>query len=452
MVKITFATGSTRHSDDVGFSPQRLVNFYASPSPDGKSPAILRSVLGQESFADSGIGFLRAISTVNGVIYAVASGTLYSVSSGGITSALGSIPDDPVTTISGNGSNVTVAAGGQYFVWDGSALTQPTAGAFSSFGTVALIDQRTIITEKDGARFQWSDLADPSTLDALNFATNETRNDDTLIVKSNGRELWFFGQESIEIWYNTGQSAENAFARINGGALDTGILAANLSVKFDDGIFFIGDDRIAYITSGMSVAPVSSAPVNTAISESTPTHCFYYEDRGHKFCCIRFSDRPAWCFDVSTGVWHERSSGVDLGAWDVVGATKAYGDWYCGTSGGDVLKMTRNNQDVSYPLRRTAISRSLYLDGAQFSVASLELLGKFGESSLGRDAEVMMRISKDGGRTWGEEMRRSLGTVGERLTRAVFRSLGRQRDFSIEVAVTDTSDINIYADVNVKVT
>lgn len=453
MTKVTFVSQSSRADDAVAFSPERLINLYPETAPEAaKGALLLRSELGQVAFAELGIGALRAMSTVNGVIYAVGSGKLFSVSSGGTVSMLAVLEDDPVTTIDGNGTDVVITANGNYYVWDGAAISQPGGGAFDNEGTVSFIDQRTIITEKDGARFEWTDVADAKSRDALNVASNESKNDNTLRVLADRRELWFFGGESIEIWYNTGQGGPDAFERINGGALETGALAAPLMVKMDYGIFFIGDDKIAYMTQGLGISPISTPAVNQSIEASTPTHCFYYEDQGHKFFAIRFSDRPAWIYDQSTGLWHERSTGVNHAPWDALATTKAFGKWFVGTATGSIREMSRVNTDVGTPLKRTAVSRSLYLDGEQFSVSELEFLARIGESDIGRDAEVIARFSEDGGRTWSLEDTRSLGDIGDRTRYAVYRALGRYRDFVVEFSITDAADISMYSDANVKVT
>ena len=452
MVKITFVTQSSRAADNIGFSPERLINFYPEPGPQGaKGALLLRSVLGQESFASLNVGILRAMEVVNGVIYAVGSGNLYSISSGGVVTEIGAVSDDLVTTISGNGSYVAVACGGNYYVWDGSSLTEPTGGRLSNEGTVSAIDTRTIITQKDGNEFEWTDLADPTSRQPLNYATNGSKNDNTLLVLADRRELWFFGDESTEIYYNTGQGGANAFARINGGALETGILDANLAVKMDAGIFFIADDKTVRITQGMTLAPVSTPAVNLAIKESTPTNCFYYEDMGHKFCVVRFSDRPAWVYDISIGLWHERSTGVAHGAWEVVDTVQIGGDWYAGTNSGEIYKMVRNNADVNHPLKRTAISKSLYMDGNQFSVSEFELLGRVGESNLGRDAKVMLKISRDGGVTWEPERTRSMGDIGDRLQKIIWHGNGRGQEFTVDASITDEAELTLYSDANVKV-
>jgi hypothetical protein len=55
----------------------------------------------------------------------------------------------------------------------------------------------------------------------------------------------------------------------------------------------------------------------------------------------------------------------------------------------------------------------------------------------GSDPEVMVRLSRDGGHTWGEPMRMSAGRMGEYTTRVIARRLGQARDTVFEVTVSD---------------
>jgi len=450
MEKITFVTQSSRLADDAGFDSSRLINVYPEAGPqNGKGPVLLRSVLGREAFAATNTPIVRAMEFFNNKLYVVSGGTLFSISEGGNVDNLDVVGDSVTTTISSNGDYVTVAANGVYSVWDGTSMTTPSGGRISSVGTVAHLDHYTILTERNGDELEWTTLADPTTRDALFFATNESKNDKTLRVLSDRLYLWFFGVNSIEVWYNTGLSDANAFSRISGGALETGLLAANLATKTEAGLFFIGDDKVAYVSAGAALSPVSTPAVNEAINAETPTHCFYYEDRGHRFCVIRFANRPSWIYDISTGLWAERSTGVANGPWDVVAAVHAWGNYYCATIDGTVYKMSRTNTDITDPLRRVMVSSSLYLSGAQFSVSEAEFLGNFGEST--NDTTIMFRISRDGGRVYGPLMTRSAGKTGERELRTVLRALGRYRNFSIEVSITDATDINIYSQANVRI-
>lgn len=52
-------------------------------------------------------------------------------------------------------------------------------------------------------------------------------------------------------------------------------------------------------------------------------------------------------------------------------------------------------------------------------------------------SSVDIRISKDGGRNFGDWKKRDLGETGDFLTPAIVRRLGRSRQWLIEWRVTD---------------
>lgn len=451
MPAVEFVGQSAKDSDNGQAATSRLINLYREPVKLGdKTQYTLKSVLGQAEFANLNAVFTRALADVKGTVYAVAGGALYQISMGGAATWLGAVADDEETTISGNTGKVTVCAGGRYYVWDGTALTEPSAGAFSDFGAVEYIGNYTILTERGGRKVQWSALADATTLGGTDFATTEARDDNNLRAMALARNLWIFKEKSIEVWYITGQAGAGAFAP-TGRVIDTGLLAFNLAVKFRAGAFLIGDDGIAYLTDGEGLRPVSTTAVETAIKEETPRACFYYEDEGHKFCVVRFRNRPAWCLDVSTGEWHERAEGADHGPWTAVATVNSYGKWLCGTDLGNVYEMLRNNTDVGYALRRTAVSRTLSVEQDTFILDLLEFTGRMGRSDLGRPAECWIRVSRDNGLTWGTNKRRSLGDLGDYRQRVTFRNLGQFRQATVEFNMADPADIPMNATAVVKI-
>lgn len=446
MPAVEFVGQSAKDSDNGQAATSRLVNLFREPVKLGdKTQYTLKSVLGQASFADINKVFLRALKEIDGTLYAVAAGTLHRISIQGVVTELGSVVDSEETTIAGNTGHVTVCAGGKYYVWDGTAITQPATGAFSDFGSLAYIGNYTVLTEAGGRQVQWSNLADPNTLSGVNFATTEARTDKNLRAVPIGGNLWLFKEQSIEVWYLTGQANAGAFSPITGSVIDTGLKAFGLVAKFRQGAFLVGDDGIVYITSGSGLSPISTTAVETAIAQETPTRCFYYEDEGHKICVIRFKGRPSWCFDISTGEWHERAEGAAHGPWSAVDTANAYGLWLCGTTLGGIYRMMRNNADIDTALLRTAISRTMATDARLFIVDKLEFTGRVGRSDLGRDPLMWIRVSRDNGNTWGEGKSRSFGGLGDYQQRITYRGLGQFRQATVELNISDPVDIPINA-------
>lgn len=435
--------GSTRQDgDNIGANPARLVNLYRERVGNRM---VLKGVPGQTTFVDLNDVLGRAVTEVGGTLYAVSGGALYSIDSAGTATSLGAIADDEDTFMEGYASNVTVAAGGNYYVWDGTTLSTVTGGAFTSIGSIAFLSGYTIITEKNGSRFQWSDIQDPGTLDGLQFATAEGVDDILLRAITHGGNLYLFGKASTELWTLTGAANANAFSRLAGGVIDRGLLAPKLAVDFGQGVFLVGDDGIAYLMSGATMQPVSVRGFETSVAEETPTHCFYYEVEGHKFIVVRFAGRPSWIYDISSGEWHERAVGNDHDAWNVVGAVKAYNKWR-GINTLSGIVTLEGVADLGATILKKAISNTFDNDDNRFRVNRLVMRARTGFSDLGRDMNLILRLSGDRGVTWGTSKPRSLGSLGEHETRAVWRSLGQFRTLTAEITLGDNTDAPIYTD------
>lgn len=441
---------SAQDSDNRGVSTSRLLNFYRQAVPGAaRSKAIMKSVLGTETFADVSNVFFWGAGEFDNDLYAAYDGTLYRIGTGGSVNTVGSITAGR-TAFSSNSGYLTLTANGTYYTVMGT-ITAQTINAFTSASDVFYHDQYTLLIEKDGRRVCWSDLADPTTMPALNFRTAESTDDDLLRgVSLNGRVI-LFKENSREIWYNTEQSGADAFKRVAGGFKSIGLKGVDLLTKTDEALFFIGNDNIARITmDGDYAERLSYPPVDTAIAQGTPTGCFYLEDEGQKFCHIRFSDRPTWVLDLATQEWHERAEGPDHDPWPVLDTVKVGSTFYGFTDAGTVRKFLRSNADASGIMKRTAISETFYFDDG-LSLDELQIFLRSGFHTLGRDAQVWIRLSKDGGHTWGIEQWCSIGDVGDFGQKAEWRAMGNFEQLTIELNISEPAEIPIWADYRMKV-
>lgn len=440
MPDIEFAGRSRRDASNPAANPARLLNLYRRPL-GGEADFVLMDVLGQEEFADIGDVFLRAMFSVDDAIYAACGGSLYSVTSGAVQN-LATVNDSAETVIRANNADITVSAGGEFYLWDGASLTTPTGGAFDDVGAHDFIGQHTVLTERNGRRFMWSAPADASDLDALDFATAEERDDDIIRPLAFGGNVWLFKETSIEVWYLTdSEDTTERFIRLPGGVIDTGLKSFGLLTRVNGGAAFVGDDGVVYRTMGGGREPLSVPAVHTAIERGEPRRMFRYEDEGHEIICLQFKDRPAWCCDLSSGEWHERAFGVDFAPWPVVDTVKMGGAWHAGTDLGRIARMVRSAQDYGEPLARRAVSRTLSMGQERFVLSGAEAYAPNGVTDLGRPATLWARFSKDGGRTWGSEKPRTLGEVGEYQARAVWKAQGQFRSCTVELTITDPMSI-----------
>lgn len=448
MPKVQFIGQSEQDSGNIAANPSRLINCYLEPvGAGGATSWAVRSVPGATQFCDLSSILGRALVEVNDTLYAASGARLHSIDEAGVSTDLGAIKDDAETILDGYGQNVMVAADGSYYVYDGSTLAEVTGGAFANVGAVTFLSGYTILTEKSGSKFEWTDLQAPKTRNALNVATAEARDDKLRRPMAVGGNLYLFGEKSIEIWYVTGSAGAAAFARLSGGVIDTGLRSKRLIAQVDNAAFFIGDDNTPYIISGASVAPIFHSGVQTSLATNTPTDCHYYEHRGHKFCVIRFSDRPAWIFDLTTKRWHERALGSEHTPWDVAGIAKAYGSWQTINASSVVSKLSETNQDLGATMLRRAVSNTLENGGDPFS-PTLEIRARKGFQSS--TVDLIAQFSGDGGATWSEPDPRSIGTAGNFDERAVWYE-GTYESFTAMIDIAAAEEVPIYADAYVSV-
>ncbi|PJN94125.1 hypothetical protein CNY89_16365, partial [Amaricoccus sp. HAR-UPW-R2A-40] len=347
-----------------------------------------------------------------------------------------------------------------YYLWDGSSLAQVGGGRLTNIGSVAYLGGYVFMTQADGREVEWtSGSGGPGSRNALYFSEAAARGDRIVRAMTVGPYVWVLKERSIETWQLTGVGGTGAFAPIPGAVKERGLRSFNLACPIPDGLFFIGDDNCAYAASAGGMQAVSTPPVDQALKSGEPTHCLYYEDRGHRFAVIRFADRPAWCLDFAMNRWHERAEGVELGPWGAMSSANCYGQWQLGGRLGRVWRLGQAPVDASGPMRRVATSRTLE-PGGKFTVALFELFGNFGHQFIEEDApaylldefdfplrdsnghpiyaespetprtqkrgpHAWLRFSRDGGNTWGAPKLRSFGALGAYSTRLRVRSLGQ---------------------------
>lgn len=448
MPKLEFAGQSARDQDNIAANPSRLINCYREPIvPGGRSGYAIKSAPGLTPVATLP-GDVRAMASVDGKLFVSINGGIYQIYDGEL-SFLDDLPEGNDIIMSGNNARVTITVGGGYVVLiptlSGLIITTPTPGAFTHASAHDYIGNYTVLTERNGRRFQWSDIANPTSLPALNFSTADGRDDNLVRPMGINGALYLFKETSHEVWYLTGGAGAEAFERQSGGVYDVGLKDKMLICKIPGGAFFIGDDGRANLLAG-GITPVSTPAVEVSIAKSTPRACFMYEAFGHTFCAVLFADRPAWIYDIATGEWHERAESADLGAWQAKCSTKFEGAWYVGRNDG-VLQFGDVVTDVDVPMVRQITSRTLEV-GRRFAVVdALEVFPRQGFNSH----SLTLEVSRDGGLTWSAPKPATIGPLGNYGQRIIWRALGAARQFTARLTAPDAVPFTINADCEVVV-
>lgn len=448
-MKVEFSTQSGRDGVNPSAQTGRLINCYREPLiPGGKSAYQIRATYGMAEIADLDRVFLRALMPWQGGMMAICGGVLDTITTAGAVTTIGTVGESEYAGISANTGYATIVSDGRYWHYDGTTLTEV---AFDyDLGSVCYIGGYTVVTEKGGRRFAWSDPADPTTFDGLSFASAEITDDPLIrgvVVKD---VLLLFKASGFEMWGLSGQAGAAAFQRISGAMEETGLLTYGLTTLFPNGLAFVDTKGRVNVWSG-ALRVISTPPVEVAVAQSDPQRMFYYSMRGHEFLCVTFRDAPAWCYDVATGEWHERAEGAEA-PWTVAATVEIGQQWYCATASGKVATMTERCVDFGQPMVRTAVSLpvspgkpfivselAVYPQTGVYTQSDVDFVLDDGDVFLSLDgfnplgwaeddgaAVITLATTRDGV-AFGPEKEKGLGAVGKRQTWVNWRNLGQFR-------------------------
>lgn len=448
---ITFGLQSYQ-LDSKPVSVQRCVNWYAEIQQEGKSKTVLYPTPGLLKKLTLGTTPVYGLHVVDGTLYAVTATKLYSISSAWSATELASVTIAGPCSMANNGTSLVFVDGTNGYSYNTSTATLTTLTTASNWypaNRVDFQDQYLIFNRSGTGQFFISNLSDPTTYSALDFATAEGAPDDTIGIIVDHRELWLFGEKSIEIWQNTGGAAF-PFERVAGAFIERGCAASLSLAKNDNTVFWLGDDRIVYRANGYTPQRISTHAIETAIdgySTVSDAVAWFQDTKGHKFYWLTFpTANKTWVYDVASGLWHERSyrdtvTGGEkrhrAGCYAKAYNTHVVGDY----STGEIYALDHDTYtDDGDTIRRLCSSPYVHSGREWVYQSSLEIEFEAGvgtTSGQGSDPQVMLRYSDDGGRTYSNEKWRSIGAKGAYENRAFWKRLGRFRTRTFEVTITD---------------
>lgn len=377
-------------------------------------------------------------------------------------------------------------------------LTQITDPDFYGAVGVGFIDGYFVFNEPDSQRFWVTESYNGLAIDSLAFASAEGSPDNLVTLIVDHREIWLFGVNTVEVWYNAG-TPDFPLARIQGAFNEIGCLAAYSVAKLDNGLFWLGRDArgngIVYRSKGYSGERVSTHAVEWQIQQYSTLEdavAYTYQQDGHSFYVLNFpTANTTWVYDVTTQVWHERAGwennqftrhrgqnqmnyvneivigdyatgyvfAYDPTIYTEAGTTQKWlRSWRALPTGENNLKRTTQHSlqldcetGVGLASNDYGLLGTTYLitenrfnivteDGNDYLIATLSL------PAPGVVPQVMLRWSDDGGHTWSNEHWKSMGRIGQFGYRTIWRRLGmtlKLRDRVYEVSGTEPVKIAI---------
>lgn len=440
-MRINFGLESYLHRSRP-LSSQRLINCYVEEPPaQAKTSAAVVQSYGIRAYQTIGSGYLRGGIEVNDVLYVVAGQTLYRIPRTGTAIPIGTIPGTAYVDMAGDETHIMCVTHRLGFFYDGTSVQQIFDADFPGADWVEVLDGYFIVGIPETGEFAISANRDPSSWDALDFASGERYPDDNVGAITDHGELILFGKRSGQIFENSGE-ADFPLTAVPNGIWEIGLMSRFAVGKIDNTIFFLGHDGLVYRLNGYTPERVSKHWVEQIIEGWEDKACFAmtWVEGGHKFFALS-SDSGTVVYDIASGRWHERAS-LGFDRWRPLFIVRAYDTWFVGdfytnrlgTLDPDAFKEW---DDV---LRCSATSSSLSNDNKRIRHSRLELVFEQGvglNTGQGSDPKIMLDWSNDGGRTWSNEHWRNLGRIGEFQTRAIWNRLGAPRDRVYRFSITD---------------
>ena len=290
----------------------------------------------------------------------------------------------------------------------------------------------------------------------LDFVMAEGDPDQLKALLKVNRQLWLFGTKTIEPFVNVG-NPDFPFERA--GVMQKGIIAPYSAAEAEGTVFWLGGDHsgsgIVYAAQGLSYQRISTHPLEAAISsyevDSIATaDGFTYSHDGHVFYQLNFPE-ATWVYDLTTKEWHEKAYN-NLGTLE-----RDRANYHVYVPSLNVHLFADYESNVIYeldgsmfkhdevPMRRIRSSPIISEDGKEITYDSFEIdcergVGLDG-SVQGSDPQAILKISKDGGHTFGNEMWASIGAIGNRKPRAKWNRLGSAREMVAWVEVADPVNV-----------
>lgn len=443
---------------------ERTVNLYVErmDSEAAANRAALFPAPGFRTWSTVGDTGGRGSLVAAGRLFMVIGGTLYEFDSNGTATNRGTVAVDanPAQLVYNGlvGGQIGIASGGNAYclVLSSNTFSQVLTGdctmiAFAAgFGLAFNINT---------GHVRLSALNDFTTWPPATFFQRSLFGDpyQTMFVDTNNL-VWMIGTDTFEVRYNSGTGTQ-PFIPLSGLVGRYGIAS-----PFAFGLSGLGNFWLArnpegigqfVMTRGASPTPISSYAFNTTIAKYLRTsridnaEIVVYQQEGHTSANLTFpSPNATWSVDVETQSWTERgtwnSVRGDFDAWAPRTHVYAFGKHLIADrTTGKISEMDTTfatEIDGVTGIKRMRRAPALISEHKRIPIDRFELLMDVGlavKSGQGSDPQVMLRVSPDAGRTWGNERRASTGRMGEYGKRVYWDRIGAPMAAMFEVTYTE---------------
>ena len=425
-------------------SPQQLVNMYVIKDEKSKTGNSLVPMVGRKKVIEFDEGdAVRNMYTYRNYMYAVSGNKIYRIDSLLNPALLGTISNSAgFVSIAENENEIIFINGIDGYVFNriSSTFTTISAAGFpANPQSVVNFGGYFVVNDAGSNQFFISGSNDGLSWNALDFALMQSEPDEITAIATINNRLFLFGKKVTEIWYNAG-AADFPFRRDNNLLLQYGCKSVgSIAVGYQLMFWLAGSKEggiSVVVTDGTTPKVISTPAIDYALqqfSDTTNTNSLLYKIDGHIFYELSFTNEDkTFIYDLTSNIWAQameldKSRSTDnchafYNEKHYAGSSterKIYeisSDFYS-NDGENIYYEIISGHFADPHLRKLRIAR-----------VNLDILAgdELNENDL---PEVFMSFSKDGGRSFSDKKTGSIGKIGQRLYRCIFRRLGSSRDW-----------------------
>lgn len=473
--------GPAYESTYTDVNSQKCINFFTSsagPGGRGDNGSALVPSSGLSVLIDLTGSELRCVTEYKDLIYAVVDDKVYKVTVNiaaetAVKEEIGTITTSTTGTVKAATNPTQIAwvdgSGTGYIYTPGSdtfATINSSDSDFTGGDSIVFLDSYFIVNDPGTDQIYTSASNNGNSWDPLDVGTAESLPDLIQALETSKGELWVFGEDTTEIWYNAANASGIPLSPRDGLEIRIGCGAANSVVRIDDLVIWL--DNRGYIVqsnvspfvrdnnSGYDLQVISTEAISAEIlSYSTWNDAIActYKDKGHLMYAITFpTAKKTWVYDYTMKMWHERVW-ANLISGDpehhlVQYATTLQNLQICGglRSGKLYLMKPDVYQEDSVTISRTRTTAPVYEPEVYglIGIDNLSIRLTTGLASQGDEPEISMRYSNDGGFNWSDEtLAVSTGATGDYAKRVDWNRLGVSREWLFEFVVTENVDFSM---------
>jgi hypothetical protein len=486
--------GGTYQSRSLLLSDQRAINLYAEmvDTKDGKTVGAFYGCPGLLPIRSSETpGQWRTMHAMGtGALFGVFKNTFVQITNtynvnvlGGLNTSTGPIG------MCDNGQQMLIVDGVNAYGYDMIAGTFSIISLPFTTGApiVCAYQDGFFLLNQTGTTSWWqSDINNVFTWNGLNFSSKDGQPDPIAMMIDNHREVWLFGTQTTEVWINAGNPGFS-FQRLQGVFIQHGIAAPYSAQIANGSIIWLSKSKegqgTVLQTRGYVANRISTHCIERAL-QSYPriddAVSYVYEQEGHIFYVLILpSADVTWCYDLSSGLWHERASFVDglyhrhrSNCCAIFKGKPVVGDYANGSLYQFDLNTYTDNGEKRKRVRTWPAQPTGKLTHIKNRYNRLELYTEPGghlecEENIRvlqssdddwrvlqssdddvrvlsgvpnvncEDPQYMLRWSDDGGLSWSNEHWMSAGKIGETKLRYIWKRLGSAKDRIFELSATD---------------